>query len=102
MLLRRALGTTMGCETLPAPIDWGTALNMLHSHALLAVTADAIMSLPEGQRPGPAHQMHILQYSAQVAKMHHKLDGAVRDIACLLHDAGLHPILLKGQGLARH
>lgn len=100
-LLRRALGTAKGNETLPEAIDWSTALTILRNHALLAVAADAIMSLPEMQRPEPSLQMQIMQYCAQVARMHHRLDGVVRDIARMLHDAGLHPILLKGQGLAR-
>lgn len=117
-ILRRALGFADRHEKLPSEVfpvskasasqtlhdapqpDWQSVIELLRSHALLAVSADAILSLPEEQRPSPVLQMQVMQYAASVTQMHHKLNSVVSEVFAMLHDAGLHPVLLKGQGLA--
>lgn len=99
-LLRRALGFAHDNDAMPEDIDWNATITMLREHAMLAVAADAILSLPEKMRPDARLQIEILQYSAAVTRMHHTLNNAVCDVFCAMYDAGLHPVLLKGQGLA--
>lgn len=96
-LLRSALGST---EPVPAPLQWDCVMYAFEQHALLGVVADAIMSLPESDRPNMGMQMKMLKHVGRLAQAHHRFDQTVCMIFEALTSKGLHPVLLKGQGLA--
>lgn len=98
-LLRRALGFADSDEVVPEN-DWCSTITLLREHALLGLAADSIMSLPVELRPNMELQMTVLQYSASLTQMHYTLNEAISDVFRMMKDADLHPILLKGQGLA--
>lgn len=98
-LLQRAMGFADGSEPISVK-DWRSTVSALHEHALLGVSAGAIMSLPEESSPDAELRMFILQFSASLTQMHYTLDKTVCEVFSMMYAAGLHPILLKGQGLA--
>lgn len=87
-----------------AAFSWGNICRALESHALLALAADAIMKvndyLPAEKQLNPMQQMAIMQHSATVAQTHYELNNAIIKTFSVLQQAGCHPLLLKGQGLA--
>lgn len=99
-LLRKAIGTADHVDMPSGGFSWDKVLLTLEKHSLIGLTADAIMSLPVDQRPSQGIQMKLLQHSAALTKSHHKLNAAICTIFSALQAEGLHPILLKGQGLA--
>lgn len=97
-LLRRAL---WGTGNLPQrPFSWECVIYAFEQHAVLGVVADAIMSLPQAERPGMAIQMKVMRYVGTLAQLHHKFDKVACMISDTLTSQGLHPVMLKGQGLA--
>lgn len=86
--------------------SWSPILRALDSHSLLALAAGAIMTvnnrLPASQQLNPSQSMELMKYCATVAKTHFDLNRAVVDIFSRLSTlvSPLHPVLLKGQGLA--
>ncbi len=84
--------------------SWSPICKALESHALLAIAADSIMTindqLPLDKQLNPMQSMAIFQYSASIAQTHYELNNAIRKSFAALNNAGCHPILLKGQGLA--
>lgn len=84
--------------------SWSPILRALDSHSLLALAAGAIMTvnyrLPASQQLNPSQSMELMKYCATVAQTHFDLNNAVIKSFAKLQDAGCHPLLLKGQGLA--
>lgn len=83
---------------------WSNVLTALEGHGLLAFAADALMrlneELPVDKQLPPMKTFELLQFSANIAQTHFELNNAVAKIFGLLEEAGVKPILLKGQGLA--
>lgn len=86
-------------EPLPRQCSWQPTIAALREHGLLAVAADAIMSLPKDHMPDSKLQMEVMQ-SVTIARLHHRLNNTIGEVFRILCGAGLHPVLLKGQGLA--
>lgn len=84
--------------------QWRNILIALDNHALLALAADAIMTindmLPSAKQLNPMQSMNLMQHCASVAQTHYDLNAAVIKSFAQLQQAGCTPILLKGQGLA--
>lgn len=84
--------------------QWRNILIALDNHALLALAADAIMTindmLPASKQLNPMQSMNLMQHCASVAQTHYDLNAAVIKSFVQLQQAGCTPILLKGQGLA--
>lgn len=84
--------------------QWRNILIALDNHALLALAADAIMTindmLPPAKQLNPMQSMNLMQHCASVAQTHYDLNAAVIKSFAQLQQAGCTPILLKGQGLA--
>lgn len=84
--------------------QWRNILIALDNHALLALAADAIMTindmLPPAKQLNPMQSMNLMQHCASVAQTHYDLNAAVIKSFAQLQQVGCTPILLKGQGLA--
>lgn len=102
-LVRAGLWNTPASPSLFANIDeadWMEVFRSARTQALLAITFDGLQSLPPQLRPP---RPLYLQWAAKVAQIEAAntcLNAEVREIFASYRDAGLHPVLLKGQGIA--
>ena len=80
--------------------SWLNILQAFADHAILGVVANAVMHLPEEYLPEDELQQEILQYASDTKKLNEEFDTAVVESFELLQKNGLHPVLLKGQGLS--
>ncbi len=82
--------------------DWEEVYHFARTQALLAITFDGMLSLPsEARPPRPLY----LQWAAQVARIEQsniRLNAELPEIFMPYREAGLHPVLLKGQGIATY
>lgn len=82
--------------------DWGEVYHFARTQALLAITFDGMLSLPSEVRPP---RPLYLQWAAQVARIEQsniRLNAELPEIFMPYREAGLHPVLLKGQGIATY
>ena len=80
---------------------WPSVLAMLDEHALLGVVTDAILSLPAELQPEAQQQGELMQELASMSQCRYKTQQAIAEVFTRLEEAGCHPILLKGEGLAQ-
>jgi len=80
--------------------SWIAILQAFADHALLGVVTNAVMRLPEEYRPDEELQQEILQFCEDLKEMHKILNHAVAESFSILKSEGIHPVLLKGQGLS--
>ena len=79
--------------------DWETVYRMANSQALLALTFDGISSLPAELRPPRALYLKWAARTAQIEQANKRLNQLLPELNTLYREAGLHPVLLKGQGI---
>ena len=79
--------------------DWEILYRMANSQALLALTYDGISSLPAELRPPRALYLKWAARTAQIEQANERLNRSVSELNTLYSEAGLHPVLLKGQGI---
>ena len=72
---------------------------MANSQALLALTFDGISSLPAELRPPRALYLKWAARTAQIEQANKRLNQLLPELNTLYREAGLHPVLLKGQGI---
>ena len=82
-----------------SPDDWETVYRMANSQALLALTFDGISSLPAELRPPRALYLKWAARTAQIEQANKRLNQLLPELNTLYREAGLHPVLLKGQGI---
>ena len=82
-----------------SPDDWETVYRMANSQALLALTFDGISSLPAELRPPRALYLKWAARTAQIEQANKRLIQLLPELNSLSREAGLHPVLLKGQGI---
>lgn len=84
------------------PAHWKEIHRMAYTQSLMAIVFDGLNTLPEEFRP--SHQVY-LKWAAYVLKVEQANDHLNHVVECLdrlYTDAGLHPVLLKGQGMAAY
>lgn len=82
--------------------QWRQVYRLAATQALLALVYDGMDSLPADLRPP---RPLLLQWAAQTARIeqaNRQLNDMVTRLNHLYTEAGLHPVLLKGQGIATH
>lgn len=81
--------------------DWDVLIKAYKDHGILGVVADTIMDLPNEFLPPVAIQNAIVNHMATQLRMHWNLSNALIILFEKMESAGLHPILLKGQGFSQ-
>lgn len=101
-ILRSSLWQTpVDTSAWPEVVDWEPIIAAFEAHALLGVVGHTILSLPKDKGiQSPQLQDRILTYVGQVMKQRHKTRKIICDIFTKFEEAGINPILLKGEGLA--
>lgn len=79
--------------------DWKSIYHTAQSQSLLAIIFDAILTLPEELRPPRQLYLQWATQTARVEQANKHLNQILCEITKLYQDAGLHPVLLKGQGI---
>lgn len=104
-LVRSGLWGTPADERLfqsASTADWEQLYRMANSQALIALTFDGISSLPTELRPPRTLYLQWAARTAQVEQANERLNRTLTEITPLYREAGLQPVLLKGQGIGTH
>lgn len=72
---------------------------MANSQAVLALTFDGICSLPAGLWPPRPLYLQWTAKTAQIEQTNQIFNRILAQVNSLYSEAGLHPVLLKGQGI---
>jgi hypothetical protein len=103
-LLRAGLwGTTADAAHYAGTEDetWRQIFLMARSQAVTGLVFDGIATLPAEVRPPREVYLQWAAMTAQIESRNRKLDETLVRVFRLYSDNGLHPVLLKGQGVAR-
>ena len=79
--------------------QWERLYGMAQSQALLALTFDGISTLPAEVRPPRPIYLQWAAKTVQIEQANERLNRMVEELHPLYSGAGLHPVLLKGQGI---
>jgi len=85
-----------------AATDWEELYQLARTQALLAITFDGILSLPAEARPPRPLYLQWATRVAQIEQANTHLNTELPEIFLAYQEAGLHPVLLKGQGIATY
>lgn len=79
---------------------WQTLYRLAQTQTLLAVTFDGVSTLPAPLQPPRPLLLQWAAQTLQIEQANDRLDRMVERLHTLYTGAGLHPVLLKGQGMA--
>ena len=79
--------------------DWNRLYRMAQSQALVALTFDGIRTLPEALRPPRPLYLQWAANTIRIEQANERLNQMLADLTPLYRNAGLNPVLLKGQGI---
>lgn len=82
------------------PHQWQELHRLAHTQSLLAIVFDGIETLPAELRPPRPLYLKWGALTIQVEQANDRINNMVVRINSLYTDAGLNPVLLKGQGMA--
>ena len=82
------------------PAQWQELHRLAHTQSLLAVVFDGLNTLPADLRPPRPLYLQWAAQTLQIEQANDRLDRMIVRLDRLYTDAGLHPVLLKGQGMA--
>ncbi|MFR9263941.1 MAG: nucleotidyltransferase family protein [Bacteroides cellulosilyticus] len=82
--------------------DWEEIYQLARTQALLAITFDGVLSLPAELRPPRPLYLQWAAKVVQIEQSNLRLNEELPEVFMPYREAGLHPILLKGQGIATH
>ena len=82
------------------PAQWQELHRLAHTQSLLAVVFDGLNTLPVDLRPPRPLYLQWAAQTLQIEQANDRLDRMIVRLDRLYTDAGLHPVLLKGQGMA--
>lgn len=82
------------------PAQWLELHRLAHTQSLLAVVFDGLNTLPADLRPPRPLYLQWAAQTLQIEQANDRLDRMIVRLDRLYTDAGLHPVLLKGQGMA--
>ena len=82
--------------------DWNTLYRMAQSQALVALTFDGICTLPAELRPPRPLYLQWTATTVRIEQANERLNQMLTELTPLYTNAGLNPVLLKGQGIGTH
>ena len=82
------------------PAQWQELHRLAHTQSLLAVVFDGLNTLPADLRPPRPLYLQWAAQTLQIEQANDRLDRMIVRLDRLYTDAGLRPVLLKGQGMA--
>lgn len=101
-LLRSGLwGQSAGIALFTGHIGWTALFRMAQTQALTGILFDGVETLPAEYHPPKELYVRWCAYVAKVQQTNEWLDSRLVQVVELYRGAGLQPVLLKGQGIAR-
>ncbi|NDV83797.1 nucleotidyltransferase family protein [Bacteroides sp. 51] len=85
-----------------AETNWQAIYQLAQRQALLGVVFDGIETLPAELRPPRPLYMQWCARVAQIETTNEHLNSVAAELFTQYKEAGLHPVLLKGQGIATY
>lgn len=103
-LLRAGLWNTVPDRTSIFPLSseqWEAIYKTAVNQTVVAIVYDGIMNLPEALFPPESQLLKWVVSTDRIESASKNADSVVLELTELFTDAGLHPIVLKGQGVAQ-
>lgn len=103
-LLRAGLWNTVPDRTSLFPLSskqWEVIYKTAVNQTVVAVVYDGILNLPEALFPPESQLLKWVVYTDRIESASKSADRVVIELTEYFTDAGLHPIVLKGQGVAQ-
>ncbi|RRD93133.1 hypothetical protein EII33_01475 [Bacteroides heparinolyticus] len=79
--------------------DWDELYLIARKQALIALIFDGVNTLPAGLRPPHPLYLQWATQTVRIEQANRRLNGLLPEIDRIYRGAGLHPVLLKGQGM---
>ena len=81
-------------------VDWDALLDKAKKQTVLGVIGDGIGMLPAEFRPLPADLHGLKSQLYLIRRSHLLLNTTLKEVCARLREVDIHPVLLKGQGVA--
>ena len=103
ILLRTGLwGGEANTADFPENTDWKAIFSLARQQTVEAIICDGLATLPANLQPEPALLYRWYAYTVKIEQSHELLNQRLLEIITFLQSEGLHPVLLKGQGIAQN
>ena len=102
-LLRAGLWEREADDLSPFPLtdaQWWEVYRMSVRQTVAGIVFRGLHHLPEEYLPADALMIHWVAKADRIERKNRRMDAALRLLLQLLGREGLHPVLLKGQGVA--
>lgn len=83
-------------------VDWKQIYKTSMEQAVLGLIADGIELLPKEFYPSKEILTRFIMSKVQIRKQNLAMNREINKIVDILHESGIRPILLKGQGIAQY
>ena len=100
-LLQIALGNRERLSKTPSAAEWIEIYAESERQAVTGVLIHGIERLPAKQRPPQVLLLQWIGIGQMIEQRNRLLNGLCKELLSSLTSAGLHPIVLKGQGIAQ-
>ncbi|MCF0184008.1 MAG: nucleotidyltransferase family protein [Bacteroidaceae bacterium] len=103
-LVRAGLWEREADDLSPFPLtdsQWGTVMRKAAEQTVTGLTFRGLHHLPADMMPGDIATMRWAAAANGIRKANRRMDNAVASLFGAMHAAGLRPLLLKGQAVAR-
>ena len=102
-LLRGGLwGEAANPPDFPAGTDWEAIFRLAQQQTVEAVVYDGLLMLPADLYPEPPLLRQWCARMARIEQSHELINQGLAEVTTRLQEEGVHPVLLKGQGVARN
>ena len=102
-LLRAGLWEAAPDDLSPFPLtdaEWWNVYRMAVRQTVTGIMYRGLHHLPDELLPGDALMIRWVAETDRIERKNRKMDAVVEQLVRLMTDNGLHPVLLKGQGVA--
>lgn len=100
-LLQIALGNREKLSVVPSAEEWAEIYAESERQAVTGILLHGIEKLPAEQRPAKVFLLQWIGVGEIIKQQNSLLNGRCKELTSNLSAAGLHPTILKGQGIAQ-
>lgn len=100
-LLLISVGRADSLEKALSPGEWGKVFQMARHQSLLAILYEAVLRLPEHQRPPQEMMDKWKEYTELTASIYRRHQERIEQLKLILDKMGLRGCILKGTGLSQ-
>jgi hypothetical protein len=101
-LIQVALGNRENLSSVSSAEEWNNLFLEAQRQSVVGVTFEGLQKLPQEQWPPQLLLLQWIGYGQQIKQRNAVLNDRCVELLSRLASAGLHPTILKGQGLAKY